>query len=165
MINYDADIRVPTWVAYRLSDFDLWLVRERTQCFRRDPRLADNADAAFCSDYKVPVFDRDGDSDPDGAAELMRANNGTERVAVPTHFYKILIHPRPIGVLETLTILLPHKDERVSDSESFLEDHIKSIDDIEDVTGIDFLASLGQQDPGKETAVEGHTVSELGKTE
>lgn len=41
----------------RLRDHDLAVPRDRTQCFRRDPRLATPA-AAFCADYNEPIFDR-----------------------------------------------------------------------------------------------------------
>lgn len=57
IINYDSDLRVPLWVAYRIRDFDLLLGRARTQCFRRDPRLTDS-EAGVCADYEEPVFDR-----------------------------------------------------------------------------------------------------------
>lgn len=57
IINYDSDLRVPLWVAYRIRDFDLLLGRARTQCFRRDHRLTDS-EAGVCADYEEPVFDR-----------------------------------------------------------------------------------------------------------
>lgn len=57
IINYDADLLVPTWVAYRLRKSDVNVPRERTECFRRDPRLAAGT-GALCSDYEEPVFDR-----------------------------------------------------------------------------------------------------------
>ncbi len=39
IINYDTDLRVPTWVAYRLREDDIDEPRERTECFRPDPRV------------------------------------------------------------------------------------------------------------------------------
>ena len=57
VVGYDDDLRVPTWVAYRLTTDDLKWERPRTRCFRRDPRL-DEDDAAFCADYEEPIFDR-----------------------------------------------------------------------------------------------------------
>lgn len=58
IINYDDDLRMPLWVAYRLTEADLRINRERTECFRRDPRLVDDNVAGFCSDYSEPIFDR-----------------------------------------------------------------------------------------------------------
>ena len=40
VINHDADLRVPTWVAYRLTADDLAHSLERRGCFRRDVRLS-----------------------------------------------------------------------------------------------------------------------------
>jgi DNA/RNA endonuclease G (NUC1) len=57
VIGYDDDLRIPLWVAYRLRDSDVAGSRERTECFRRDPRLTMTA-AAFCADYAEPTFDR-----------------------------------------------------------------------------------------------------------
>ena len=34
IINYDDDLRMPLWVAYRLTEADLRINRERTECFR-----------------------------------------------------------------------------------------------------------------------------------
>ena len=56
IINHDGDLRVPTWVAYRLRDVDI-VPADRQNCFRRDVRIP-AAEAAVCSDYDEPVFDR-----------------------------------------------------------------------------------------------------------
>jgi DNA/RNA endonuclease G (NUC1) len=57
LIWYDGDLRVPLWVAYRLTKEDLATPRTRLECFRKDPRLADQA-AGTCDDYDEPNFDR-----------------------------------------------------------------------------------------------------------
>lgn len=57
IVNYDGDLSVPVWVAYRLTRGDVNIRRERLECFRRDPRL-DTAVASFCEDYEEPIFDR-----------------------------------------------------------------------------------------------------------
>ena len=220
VINYDADLMVPTWVAYRLRNSDLTANRERTECFRPDPRLP-IGEGAICDDYEEPVFDRghmvpnadmkrslsamlntymftnmapqhdrfnrviwarlegyvrdwarakgevyvitgavfdqdgDGSRDTDSAAaHIENTAQGTDRVAVPTHFYKILLHERPNTFIETMTFLLPHDDVSISGrqrAETFLRQHFSTIDEIEAVTGIDFLAEL---DDPKERAVE-----------
>lgn len=54
---YDDDLRVPLWVAYRLTRADLAHTLERTECFRTDPRLS-SEQSATCNDYDEPVFDR-----------------------------------------------------------------------------------------------------------
>ena len=56
VLNYDDDLRVPLWAAYRLRKSEICR-RDRKNCFRRDPRLSDEQ-AAFCEDYEEPVFDR-----------------------------------------------------------------------------------------------------------
>ncbi len=57
IIGYDDDVRDPLWVAYRLTTADLTSKRKRKDCFRKDPRLSDDA-ASFCEDYDEPIFDR-----------------------------------------------------------------------------------------------------------
>ena len=216
VINYDADLRVPTWVAYRLRDVDVNADRERTECFRRDLRLTDD-DAAFCEDYEEPIFDRghmvpnadmtrsesamintymftnmvpqpekfnrviwarlegyvrdwarlkgtiyvvtgavfdrdDNDKrDKDSDAHLV---DPRKRVAVPSHFYKIILFERPNTFIEALAIMLPNVNESPTGkarSDTYLNQHIVSINEIEKVTGIDFFRGL--QD-SKEVAVE-----------
>ena len=43
------------------------------------------------------VFDKDGDGsrDADSDADRMRTDKSNAQVAVPTHFYKIMLHERP----------------------------------------------------------------------
>lgn len=227
VIMYDDDLRIPLWVAYRLTAEDI-VSRTRLDCFRRDLRLSDEA-AAFCPDYVEPVFDRghmaaradmnrseaamintftfanmtpqharfnqgiwrnlearvrdwaeekgdilvisgvvldrdaDGRRDADDEAERMRSNNGDTRVAVPTTFYKIVLHERPSGFIENLTILLPHNNERITTNrqEAYVINHITSIDEIEVLTGIDFLTGIAQSNPNKERAIERFTASRL----
>lgn len=67
------------------------------------------------------MFDQDDDGarDPDHEAERMR----TGRVAVPTHFYKIILHERPNGFIDNVAILLPHTDENIPSDE--YEEHLK----------------------------------------
>lgn len=229
VINYDADLRVPTWVANRLREDDIDEPRERTECFRPDPRLMYADDAAFCADYEEPVYDRghlvpnadmtrsepamintyiftnmtpqhdrfnrviwqrlegyvrdwtrtkgeiyvltgavfdrdgDGQRDADNAAEQMESNNGQMRVAVPSHFYKIILHERPNGFIENLTILLSHSDESITGTaaNTYLADHITSIDEIEALTGMDFLTGIGSENPAKEAAIEANTAGGL----
>lgn len=96
------------------------------------------------------VFDKDenGQRDEDANADLM---SPTDRVAVPTHFFKIILHVRLSGFIDTISILLPHMDENVGSTNTYLFNHITKIDEIEALTGIDFFPELPDQ---RETAVE-----------
>lgn len=230
VINHDGDLRVPTWVAYRLRRADLRQERNRTQCFRKDVRLPNNR-AGTCADYledtydqghMVPnsdmertlramlntymmsnmtpqhcafnrgtwlileqlvrhwvtekgeiyiisgaVFDRDGTQgrDPDDQALRMVSHNEEARVAVPSHFYKILLHEQSDGSIETISFLLPHAGTRLPTSQASQHQHlvnnIVSINDIERVTGNRFLVDLEQSDPTDAQAVKGFTAPSL----
>ena len=94
------------------------------------------------------VFDRndDGQRDADADVELM-----ANRVGIPSHFYKIILHVRPSGFIDTISILLPHLDENVGSTNSYLRNHITTIDEIERLTGIDFFPELPD---ARETVVE-----------
>ena len=83
------------------------------------------------------VFDRNDDGQRDADAELM-----SNRVGIPTHFYKIILHVRPSGFIDTISILLPHLDENVGSTNTYLRNHITRIDEIEQLTGIDFFPEL-----------------------
>lgn len=56
------------------------------------------------------VFDHDGDGRPDAGAEVprMKSSNGKTRVAVSSHFYKIVIHQQEDGMVDALAFLMPH---------------------------------------------------------
>jgi endonuclease G len=56
VIDYDADLRVPVWVAYRLDSQRL-RHSPRIDCFRKDPRLSAAA-ASTTKDYSEPIFDQ-----------------------------------------------------------------------------------------------------------
>lgn len=87
------------------------------------------------------VFDRDNDGirDRDSSAVRMAPTN---RVAVPSAFYKILIHRRSSGKVDTKSFLLPHDDRNDTNSFDYLESKIATIDQIEAVTGIDFFPDM-----------------------
>lgn len=88
------------------------------------------------------VFDRDGDGrrDPDSAASRIRPNGG-RRVAIPTHFFKILAYPGPGGRVQTIAFLLPHNSTRPRGAavDSYLTAHISDIATIERLTGLDLF--------------------------
>lgn len=206
IINYDADLRVPTWVAYRLRDSDI-VPADRLDCFRRDIRIP-ASDSALCADYDERVFDRghmvprsdmnrseaamvntfvftnmvpqhdrfnqqiwrhfesrvrrwteeraevfiitgavfdqDGNGVRDADTAKTPIQTGSE-VAVPSHFYKILMTDRPNQDIDTLAILLLHEDSSPTGAaarDQLLRANIVSIRDIEGITGVDFNAAL-----------------------
>jgi hypothetical protein len=89
------------------------------------------------------------------------------RVAIPTHFYKIIFKKKTLGVSESIAILLPHDDangprsrerERVVEDRvravglktlftgdawiNYVTSHITTIGEIQRVTGIDFVPGV-----------------------
>jgi len=68
----------------------------------------------------------------------MQANDGSTRVAVPTHFYKLVIKEQPDGRVDTIAILLKNEQNPPSASDQTFKQHIVSIDEIEGRTGLDF---------------------------
>ncbi len=93
--------------------------------------------------FSGSVFDRNADNarDADDAAQRMRANNGGQRVAVPSHFYKIIARTRGGGRVETLSILMPHNEANPDGPAAlrYLQEHVTTIAAIERVAGIDLF--------------------------
>jgi len=54
---YDDDLRVPLWVAYKITKNNILRERDRVECFRPDPRLPTNS-AGFCTDYLEKTYDQ-----------------------------------------------------------------------------------------------------------
>ncbi len=227
VMNYDADLRVATWAAYRLRGTDVLAGGEndRKECFRRDPRITSDDDASFCQDYEEPVYDRghmvpdadtkfcegaqintyifsnmapqlprfnqvtwkrleryvrlwaitkevvyvvtgsifdaDGDQqrDDDDDAERMESDSGNERVAVPTHFFKIVMHETDDGI-ESLALIIPHNDIELSGDplHDYLESRLTTINAIEGVTGVNFFRDLPN---AQENAIEQFRATDL----
>jgi endonuclease G len=63
---------------------------------------------------------------------------GNNNVAVPTHFYKIVVDAKDPQHIDALAFLIANKDLRGHDYSEYLV----SIDDIERATGLDFLSAL-----------------------
>lgn len=107
------------------------------------------------------VFDKDADGmrDSDSSANRVSPLN---RVAVPTHYYKIIVKKRT-GTSEAIAILLPHNNDKQANGQyrAYLAAHIKTIDEIESLTGIDFFSAL---DPAKQAVLEGSAASALWTT-
>lgn len=95
------------------------------------------------------VFDRDNNGKRDKDEDALRVAP-RNRMAIATHFYKILLKKRADGKFETISFLLPH--DRRDDNDSppgvaaeYLKSKIESIDRIEKLTGINFFPDM----PGK----------------
>jgi len=93
--------------------------------------------------FSGSVFDRDGDGlrDADAAAPRMRSRSGAERVAVPSHFYKVIAVVRPDGEVDTLSVLMPHDDANPDGPAAlrYLQEHVTTIAAIERVSGLDLF--------------------------
>lgn len=102
------------------------------------------------------VFDRDNDGkrDPDSSAKRMKSKNGKSRVAVPSHFYKILIHQKGDGTVETISFLLRHDQTDLDGDAAFqyLEKHIRSIEEIQAIAGLKFFPKVAQERPESEAS-------------
>lgn len=66
---------------------------------------------------------------------------GNDNVAVPTHFFKIIVDAKDISDVDALAFLLPHVDLKGKK----YEDYLVSIDEIEKLTGLDFLSALPKE--------------------
>jgi DNA/RNA endonuclease G (NUC1) len=87
------------------------------------------------------IFDRNNDKqrDPDDQAIRMKPRR---RVAVPSHFYKIVTHVRTDGQIDTISFLLPHNNRVQKNKTRYLNSKIVSIDEIEQRTGTDFFPNM-----------------------
>jgi endonuclease G, mitochondrial len=205
VIDYDADVRVPIWVAYRL-DSNRLAKSPRIDCFRQDPRLA-TADASSLADYAEPIFDQghlannadmtsstnavinsfilsnmtpqycqfnegvwqmlenivrlwakadatvyvttgsifdgdnDGKRDADSAAKHMHSDNGGERVAIPTAFFKVIVHRKDDNTLETIALVIPNDQTDLDHQEAvdYIGRHVSTIAAVEKETGLKLL--------------------------
>jgi endonuclease G, mitochondrial len=63
---------------------------------------------------------------------------GNNHVAVPTHFYKIVVDANSTGNIEALAFVIPNENISGRRYNEFLV----SIDEIETATGLDFLSAL-----------------------
>ena len=67
---------------------------------------------------------------------------GDGNVAVPTHFYKIIVDVNSTGYISTLAFVIPNEDI----SGHHYSEYLDSIDAIESATGLDFLSALSGED-------------------
>lgn len=105
------------------------------------------------------VFDHDGNGRPDANADVprMKSTNSKTRVAVPSHFFKIVIHQKDDGTVDALAFLMPHDQTDVAGDEAiqYLERNLKSIEDIEAVVGVKLFPAVEGNYPPKATGLWG----------
>jgi DNA/RNA endonuclease G (NUC1) len=109
-------------------------------------RWAARHDAIFV--LSGSVFDRDGDGlrDADSAAQHMKSNNGKQRVAVPSAFYKIVAFQGADGKVETLSFLLPHDTSNPNGDAAlaYLTSHVTNLAALERLSGLDLFPKARQ---------------------
>lgn len=89
------------------------------------------------------IYDRDSNRtrDEDGEAWHMKSRNGKQRVAIPSDFFKIILHPLGNGRAESIAFILPHDrtDLAGEAAATYLAKHVVPIATIEKVTGVTFF--------------------------
>lgn len=65
---------------------------------------------------------------------------GKNHVAVPTHFYKIVVDANNPSGVEALAFMIPNR--RLPSADYHYSDFLSTIDEIETATGLDFLSAL-----------------------
>lgn len=80
---------------------------------------------------------------------------GPNKVAVPTHFYKIVVAQGDSGQWRAIAFVLDNKRHpNQPDPECDFEPYIRSIDWVEEHTGLNFMPDLDIDDPELEAALE-----------
>lgn len=108
------------------------------------------------------IFDRDGDGRRDSDDDAVRIPPQA-RVARATHFYKIITHRRPNGMIDTISFLMPHDNRlfgKAASQDAYLKTRITNIDEIERITGIDFFPDMPT---AKKAKIEGGKATSLSK--
>lgn len=101
-----------------------------------------------------PIYDYDSDDVRDNDVDRVRPK---DRVGIPSHFFKIVLHERPSGFVEAIAVRLPHTGDEVPEDLEYeeeleiIEDALVSIDDIEAQTGFDLFPDM---EATKQKAVE-----------
>lgn len=115
------------------------------------------------------VFNKNSDDSLDTPARIKRlkANKFGAAPAIPTHFYKVVLHKADSGELEAIAVLLPHNDKEMTRQEAkdYLTDHIVTIDEIEKVAGLDLPPNVSAAKSSKREALERFLAPVLWETE
>lgn len=77
--------------------------------------------------------------DQRGQPMLPRKRIGSNRVVVPTHFYKVILCEHPSGAHEMFGFIMPNQRARLSGTP---RDYIVAVDRVEELAGLDFFAKL-----------------------
>ncbi|XP_069126683.1 uncharacterized protein [Argopecten irradians] len=100
-----------------------------------------------------PAFDHNSDGLYEGIINNTRFADVEKTVAIPTHYYAILVRCSEPSVnvsscgvdqLDTLTFILPHFDREPNclPDEEYLAQHVARIRDVELLTGLEFFSEL-----------------------
>lgn len=103
------------------------------------------------------IFDRDGDGmrDDDSLAQRMMSRNGKARVAIPSHFYKILVHRFDDGRVDVLAFMMPNDKTNLDGDEAirYIENHLVAVADIEKLAGVRWSPVLVTPMPDRVTVL------------
>lgn len=103
------------------------------------------------------IFDRNGDGmrDDDSLAPRMMSRNGKARVAIPSHFYKILVHRFDDGHVDVLAFMMPNDKTNLDGDEAirYIENHLVAVADIEKLAGVTFFSVLVTPMPDRVSAL------------
>ena len=77
--------------------------------------------------------------DDDGVPTAPATFIGENQVAVPTHFYKLILSEAAAGVFEMYGFVMANQAERLSGAPS---DYLVSVDSVEVISGLDFFSAL-----------------------
>lgn len=115
------------------------------------------------------VFNKDGDATPDAPPGIKRLkpNKFGAAPAIPTHFYKVVLHTADSGELEAIAVLLPHNDKEMTRQEAkdYLNEHIVTIDEIEKMAGLDLPPNVSAAKTSKREVLERFLAPELWESE
>jgi endonuclease G, mitochondrial len=104
------------------------------------------------------IFNKNGDDilDASSGIKRLKANRFGAAPAIPTHFYKVVLHKTDSGELEAIAVLLPHnnKDMTRQEAKEYLNDHIVTIDEIERVAGLDLPPNVSAAKSSKRETLE-----------
>jgi endonuclease G len=98
-----------------------------------------------------PLYYDPAEDDPRTADGIVKVKWIRRRVAVPTHFFKIMVLPKPGGKASCVGFVLENRKHPTGSPHDFSQ-YIKSVDWIEERAGINFMPDL---DPLKERELEG----------
>lgn len=100
------------------------------------------------------IFDRDGDGERDADDEGEKAPP-TFKVTKATAFYKVILHVEEDDSMRAIGFILPHIQTSTAPNKDYVPQKIRSVDDIEAITGFDLFPDLEDDDEdAMEAAIE-----------